>query len=284
MQTERAANSDSTVMYSQGSAGRRGPGRRVPRRCGAGARSGRRRDLGAAEGDRLGDRGGALDLPKDSDRLQLLAHVGEAGRGGGGVAFAGGARKRSRIAARTESSRSRPVCAAKPPSRAALGRGRPRCSRAIAVAGAVSSRPGSKPLAKSPRPSARAVIGVDQRVGARREAGKEVDLVQQGRVLDDQRVGLGDRFPGADRWVGEATEGDQGCAGPLGAEAGEGLGVAALVEAGDREQLGGRNHPLAATAMDSRLEHLPPYLRATRLPSGAATVRLVPRPRLGPSG
>ena len=104
-----------------------------------------------------------------------------------------------------------------------------------------------------------AVLAVDQRVGARPEPGKEIDLVQQGRVLNDQRVGLGDRFAAADRSIGEAAEGDDRRPGPLRSEAWEGLGVAALVEGGDREQLGGRDHPLASTAMDPHLEHDQPY-------------------------
>ena len=78
--------------------------------------------------------------------------------------------------------------------------------------------------------------------------------MQQRRVLDDQRVGLGDRLAGADRRVAEAAEGDDRRAGPLRAEAGKRLRVPPLVEGGDREQLGGGHHPLAAAAVDAHLE------------------------------
>ncbi len=61
--------------------------------------------------------------------------------------------KRSRIAAVTDSSRSSPVSAAKPPSSAALGSGRPRCPRASSVAGTVERRSGRKPSTNSSSPS-----------------------------------------------------------------------------------------------------------------------------------
>ena len=103
-----------------------------------------------------------------------------------------------------------------------------------------------------------AARGVDQDVAVRAEPAEEVDLVQQRRVLDDQRVGLGDRLARADRAVVDAAEGDDRRAGALRAEARERLRVAALVEGGDREQLGGRDDALAAAPVDAHLEHPQP--------------------------
>ena len=98
--------------------------------------------------------------------------------------------------------------------------------------------------------------------------------MQQGRVLDDQRVRLGDRFAGPDRRVAEAAEGDDGGAGALRAEARERLGVAALVEGGDREQLGGGDHSLAAAAMDAHLERRPqPFHRVNVEPRAPCFIR-----------
>ena len=86
---------------------------------------------------------------------------------------------------------------------------------------------------------------------------EDVDLVQQRRVLDDQRVGRDDRLADADRAVVDAAERDDRRAGALGAEARERLRVAALEEGGDREQLGRRDDALAAAAVDADLEHAP---------------------------
>ena len=88
-----------------------------------------------------------------------------------------------------------PLTAAKAPSRAAFGSGRPRCSRAMSVAGTVSRRSCRKPLDELAEAElGEAVHGVDEEVAVRLEAGEEVDLVQQRGILDDQRVGLGDRL------------------------------------------------------------------------------------------
>ena len=48
--------------------------------------------------------------------------------------------------------------------------------------------------------------GVDQQVAAVVEPGEQVDLVQQGRVLDDERVGVGDRLVQPDGPVVEPAE------------------------------------------------------------------------------
>ena len=68
----------------------------------------------------------------------------------------------------------------------------------------------------------------------------------------------------ADRPVVDAAERDDRGAGALGAERGEGLRVAALDERGHRQQLGGRDHALTASAMDAHLEHL----SAPNVPAG----------------
>src|SRR5919198_659757 len=100
-----------------------------------------------------------------------------------------------------------------------------------------------------------AAAGVDEYVRALAHAAEDVDLVQQGGVLHDQRVGLRDRLAGADRTVVDAAERDHRRAGALGAEARERLRVAALQEGCGRQQLGGGDDPLPATAVDADLKH-----------------------------
>ena len=105
------------------------------------------------------------------------------------------------------------------------------------------------------------------------QAAEHVDLVQQRRVLDDQRVGRA-RSARATR-IGRSSmrqNDDDGRAGALGAEARERLRVAALDERRDREQLGRGDDALAAAAVDAHLEHrarLPP---AGVRPSGGYAV------------
>jgi hypothetical protein len=69
--------------------------------------------------------------------------------------------------------------------------------------------------------------GVDQDV-SRSSSGrlKDVHLVQQRRILNDQGIGLHDRFAQADFLVGDAAEGDHRRTGPFRTETREGLGVA----------------------------------------------------------
>ena len=103
---------------------------------------------------------------------------------------------------------------------------------------------------------AREVRGaVDQDVARRRRGPRRVDLVQERRVLDDQGVGLGDRLADADRRVVDPAEGDDRRAGALGAERRERLGVAALDERGDRQQLGRGDDALSASPVNPDLEH-----------------------------
>ena len=87
------------------------------------------------------------------------------------------------------------------------------------------------------------------------DAGEQVDLMEQGRILDDERVGLDDRLTQANRLVGEAAERDDRRAGPLRPEHGEGLRVPVLEERGDRQQLGGGDDALTAAPVNSHLEH-----------------------------
>ena len=100
-----------------------------------------------------------------------------------------------------------------------------------------------------------ALGGVDQDEAVRLAAAEHVHLVQQRGVLDDQRVGLHHGLARADLVIVDAAERDHRRAHALGAEARERLRVAALVERGQREHLGGRHHALAAATMDAHLEH-----------------------------
>jgi hypothetical protein len=134
----------------------------------------------------------------------------------------------SRMACATASSVISPDSAAKPPSSTALGSGRPRCLSAISVAGTVTGAP---PEARGELAEAQlleAARAVDQDVAVGLQALEHVHLVQQRRVLDDQHVGREDRLAQADRVVVDAAEGHHRRAGALGAEAREGLRVAAL--------------------------------------------------------
>ena len=108
----------------------------------------------------------------------------------------------------------------------------------------------------SPSPSSsklRVVLIEQVAVGA--QPAEEVDLVQQRRVLDDQRVGRGDRLAHPDRPVVDAAERDHRRARALRAEARERLRVPALDECRHRQQLGGGDHALPAAAVDADLKH-----------------------------
>jgi hypothetical protein len=100
-----------------------------------------------------------------------------------------------------------------------------------------------------------ALGGVDQDEAVSAQTSEEVHLMQQRRVLDDQRVGFHDRLAHADLAIVDAAERDHRRARALGAEAREGLCMATLVEGRDREHLGRGDNALAATAVDSHLEH-----------------------------
>jgi hypothetical protein len=97
--------------------------------------------------------------------------------------------------------------------------------------------------------------GVDQDVAVLLQAGEDIDLMQQGRVLDDDGVGRHDRLAQADLLVGDAAEGHHRGAGALGTETGKGLRVTAFLESRDRQHFRRRHHSLTATAMYAYLEH-----------------------------
>src|SRR5215207_8860412 len=102
-----------------------------------------------------------------------------------------------------------------------------------------------------------AAAGVDEDVPALAHPAEDVDLVQQRRVLHDQRVGLHDGLADADLPVVDAAERHDRRTGALRAEARERLRVALLEERGEREQLGRRDDALAAAAVDADCEHAP---------------------------
>ena len=96
---------------------------------------------------------------------------------------------------------------------------------------------------------------VDQDVPGAAQAFEQIDLVEQGRVLDDHRVGRDDRLAIADLFVSDPAEGDDRRARALGAEAREGLRVPSFPERRDRQQLRGRDHALAAAPVNPDLKH-----------------------------
>ena len=75
--------------------------------------------------------------------------------------------------------------------------------------------------------------------------------MEEGRVLDDERVGLQDRLAEADRLVIESGIRDNRGPGPLGTEAGECLGEFSVVEGGNAEEFCRGYDALAAAAMNS---------------------------------
>ena len=124
---------------------------------------------------------------------------------------------------------------------------------------------------------AEAMGGVDEHVAVTSEPGEQVRLVEQRRVLDDQRVRLGDRLVGPDRLVIDPAERHHRRAHPLRAEARERLRVPVLAERGRGQQLGGGDHALAASPVKPHLEHRP----RPSCVSDNVTGILRPRPRGG---
>jgi len=80
--------------------------------------------------------------------------------------------------------------------------------------------------------------------------------MQQGRVLDDQRVRLHDRLTQTDFLVRDATECHNRRPGPFGTETGKCLRVTPFFEGSDRQHLCRGHHALAASAMNTYLEHV----------------------------
>ena len=113
--------------------------------------------------------------------------------------------------------------------------------------------------------------------------------MDQGGVLHDQGVGLGDRLVGADGPVVDPAVGDDGRPHPLRAEARERLGEPPLVEGGHRQDLGGGHDALPAPTVDPDLEHgLAPTGERARWPGARppnAAARFTPAmPLLVPPG
>jgi hypothetical protein len=94
--------------------------------------------------------------------------------------------------------------------------------------------------------------------------------VEQSRVLNDQRVGFGDRLAHPDLGVVDAAERDDRCPRALRAEARERLGMAILDEGGYRDHLGGREH----TPRDPEEEGVAPVAVQRVTVPNAARIRL----------
>ena len=127
---------------------------------------------------------------------------------------------------------------------------------------------------------------VEQEVAVRAEAGEQVDLVEERRVLDDQCIRFRDRLANANRTIVEAAERDHRGTRPLRSERREGLGMAALTEGSHRQELGRRDDALAASSMDSNLEQptslVASIVRSRRhLGIGSSTERDAEKPHRG---
>ena len=97
---------------------------------------------------------------------------------------------------------------------------------------------------------------VEQDVPSCGQAAEQIHLVQQRRVLDDQRVGLQHRLAQTNLLVVDAAERHHRRAHAFRTEAGKRLRVTPLEKCGDRKHLGAGDDALSATAMNSYLEHL----------------------------
>lgn len=96
---------------------------------------------------------------------------------------------------------------------------------------------------------------VDQHISVRWQSGQEINLVEQGGVLNDKCIRNLHWFAGADWVVINPAVGNDGCAHPFRAEAWEGLRKMTACESGYRHQFGGRDDALTSAAMDSGLKH-----------------------------
>lgn len=84
---------------------------------------------------------------------------------------------------------------------------------------------------------------------------EEIDLMDEGGVLDDERVGLHHWLASTNLAVVDATKRDNWGTGSLGTEARERLGVTTFVECRDREKFGRGDHTLTTPAVETNLEH-----------------------------
>ena len=202
MQADIAANSDSTFRYSQGASS---PG---SHQVGEALDDvGLRRDRVGARSPRAGRAATASATacePSSCSKHGAASatspmHVARRRpRAAATLASATSARRtRSRIAARDRVERDQAGERGEAAEQRRVGQRAPECARrARSVAGTVSSRSPPEALGELAEPElveARAVLLIED-VAVGRQPGEQVHLVQQGRVLDDQRVGLGDRL------------------------------------------------------------------------------------------
>ena len=114
---------------------------------------------------------------------------------------------------------------------------------------------------------------VEQDVPSRGQAAEQIHLVQQSRVLDDQRVGLQHRLAQANFLVVDAAERHDGRTHAFGAEAGKRLCVTPLEKCGNRQHFGAGYDTLAASAVNSNLEHRAFPVVLSRPPASEPWVR-----------
>ena len=96
-------------------------------------------------------------------------------------------------------------------------------------------------------------VGQDGATGA--QAGGDTRHVQEGGVLDDEKVRFLDLAATADGLIGDAHESGHRRPSPLGTEGGKGLGLPALVDGGGGQQIRGHDIALATPPMDSDFKH-----------------------------
>ena len=163
---------------------------------------------------------------------------------------------RSRMAEPTAPMVTSAVRAAKLPSSAALGSGRPICRSATSVAGTVSRRSGRNRVGQGPQPELlEGPGGVDKHVALRAESGEEVDLVDQGGVDHDQAIRRHHRLTRPYLALVETAIGDHGGAHPLGPKTGKRLGKPVVFERGERQEFGGGHRSLSTPTVEAHCEH-----------------------------
>jgi hypothetical protein len=87
------------------------------------------------------------------------------------------------------------------------------------------------------------------------ETAEDIDLVQQGRVLNDDGVRLHDRFAQANLTVIHAAKSHHRRTGALRAKTGKSLGMAPPQKRSDGHHLCSRDDPLAAAPVNANLKH-----------------------------
>src|ERR1700682_2798687 len=96
---------------------------------------------------------------------------------------------------------------------------------------------------------------VEQNVSSIAQAAEQIGMVQECRILNNQRVRLQHGLSQANLFVVDAAERHKRSTHPLRAKARERLRVAPLETCRDGQHFGARYHALSATAMNSNLEH-----------------------------